>query len=340
MVQTTSLNSCVYMDSVTVSVYFDPPVPVIPDVVPMCFGASVVINVSGAETYVWSPAVAITPVTGPLVTVSPAADFTYYCDFINACGVVTDSVFVDVISATITAGNDTIVCPGESALIWAAGGVSYVWSPSNTLSSAFTSQTIATPTSPTVYTVLGTDVTGCTDSDSVFVDLFPQPFIQTNPDVFAMYGDAVQLSATSTTSGSYIWSPAENLSCVVCIAPIATPNQTTTYTVAYTDANGCSAQDDVTIHFDPMIFVPNTFTPDGNEFNQAFHIVASNISALELLIFDRWGELIFTMDDVNDYWDGSYKGYPCQDGTYTWKLRYWNESDEEFQLTGHVNLLR
>jgi gliding motility-associated-like protein len=110
--------------------------------------------------------------------------------------------------------------------------------------------------------------------------------------------------------------------------------------VSYTDANGCSAQDNVTIHFDPMIFVPNTFTPDGNEFNQAFHIVASNISALELMIFDRWGELIFTMNDVNDYWDGSFNGYPCQDGTYTWKMRYWNESDEEFQLTGHVNLLR
>lgn len=340
MVQTTSLNSCVYMDSVTVSVYFDPPVPVIPNVVPMCFGGSVVINVSGAETYIWSPAVAITPQTGPLVTVSPAADFTYYCDFINACGVVPDSVFVDVISATVNAGFDTIVCPGESALIWAAGGVSYVWTPSNTLSSPFTSQTLATPTSPTVYTVIGTDATGCTDSDSVFVDLFPQPFIQTCPDVFAMYGDAVQLSATSTTSGSYIWSPAENLSCVVCVSPIATPSQTTTYTVSYTDANGCSAQDNVTIHFDPMIFVPNTFTPDGNEFNQAFHVVASNISSLELMIFDRWGELIFTMDDVNDYWDGSYNGVPCQDGTYTWKLSYWNESDEEFQLTGHVNLLR
>jgi gliding motility-associated-like protein len=174
----------------------------------------------------------------------------------------------------------------------------------------------------------------------VFVDLFPQPFIQTSPDVFAMYGDEVQLSATSTTSGSYFWSPAEYLSCVVCISPIATPSQTTTYTVSYTDANGCSAQDNVTIHFDPMIFVPNTFTPDGNEFNQAFHIVASNISALELMIFDRWGELIFTMNDVNDYWDGSFNGYPCQDGTYTWKMRYWNESDEEFQLTGHVNLLR
>ena len=340
MVQTTSLNSCVYMDSVTVSVYFDPPMPVIPDVVPMCQGSSVVITVSGAETYVWTPANAITPQTGPTVTVSPADDFMYYCDFINACGVVPDSVLVDVISASIIAGNDTIICPGESASIWASGGVSYVWSPAATLSNAFTSMTLATPTSPTYYVVVGTDATGCTDSDSVFVDLFPQPFIQTNPDVFAMYGDEVQLSATSTTGGTYFWSPAEYLSCVACTAPVATPNQTTTYTVTYTDGNGCSAQDDVTIHFDPIIYIPNTFTPDGNEFNQTFSMVAANISKFELLIFDRWGELIYTMQDLNDYWDGSYNGVPCQDGTYTWKLTYWNESEEEFQLTGHVNLLR
>ncbi|MCE2681386.1 MAG: gliding motility-associated C-terminal domain-containing protein [Cryomorphaceae bacterium] len=69
-------------------------------------------------------------------------------------------------------------------------------------------------------------------------------------------------------------------------------------------------------------------------------MVAANISKFELLIFDRWGELIYTMQDLNDYWDGSYNGVPCQDGTYTWKLTYWNESEEEFQLTGHVNLLR
>jgi gliding motility-associated-like protein len=340
MVQTTSLNSCVYMDSVTVLVYFDPPVPVIPDVVPLCQGSSVVITVSGAETYVWTPANAITPQTGPTVTVSPADDFTYYCDFINACGTVPDSVFVDVITASIIAGNDTIICPGESAGIWASGGVSYVWSPAATLSNAFTSITLATPTSPTYYVVIGTDANGCTDSDSVYVDLFPQPFIQTNPDVFAMYGDEVQLSATSTTSGTYFWSPAEYLSCVACNSPVASPNETSTYTVSYTDQNGCSAQDNVTIRFDPIIYIPNTFTPDGNEFNQTFSMVAANISKFELLIFDRWGELLYTISDANDYWDGTYQGNPCQDGTYTWKLTYWNESDEEFQRTGHVNLLR
>ncbi|MEY3236996.1 MAG: hypothetical protein RI883_1097, partial [Bacteroidota bacterium] len=196
------------------------------------------------------------------------------------------------------------------------------------------------PSLSTLYTVIGIDLTGCTDTATVQVDLFPQPFIQTSPDVYAFYGDDIQLSASSTTSGPYIWSPAEYLSCVSCLSPIANPNQNTTYTVTYTDENGCSASDNVHIYYDPIIYVPNTFTPDGNEFNNGFQVIAHNIESFELLIFNRWGELIYTMTSLTDYWDGSYNGLKCQDGTYVWKLDYTDFLGNNYTQTGHVNLIR
>lgn len=335
-----STEGCSLRDSVTISVYYDPPVPIIPSIIEMCVGSSLTINVSGADTYVWSPNYEIDTLAGPTVIVSPDGDFTYYCDFINACGIEQDSVFIDVVEASILAGNDTIICPGQSATLWASGGFAYQWTPNSTLNSATSSQVIATPIVPTIYTVVGYDHVGCTDTVSVFVDLYPKPFIQTSPDVNAIYGDVITLTATSTTSGTYIWSPAEYLSCVSCVSPTTTPNQNITYTVTYTDENGCKASDNVNINYDPILYIPNTFTPNGDESNQGFRIVANNIHSFELYIFDRWGELIYTMNDVEDYWDGSYKGLLCQDGTYVWKIKYIDFSEKRYELTGHVNLLR
>lgn len=340
LLEITTDDGCIIEDSVLINVYFTPPVPVIADTLALCRGASLDISVSGAESYFWYPNIQINTLNGSLVTVNPLSDLMYYCDFVNACGSVTDSVFIDVVEATIFAGNDTIICPGRSAILWASGGLSYSWSPTNSLSSSLTSQVVATPLQPTIYSVIGIDQTGCSDTAEVVVDLFPQPFIQTNPDVFALYGDEIQLYANSTTSGPYIWSPAEFLTCVSCEEPIANPNQNYTYTVSYTDENGCSASDIVKIYYYPLVYIPNTFTPNDDELNQGFRVVIGNVKSFELLIFDRWGELIYTMNDVADYWDGTYEGLKCQDGTYIWTIKYYDFSDKEYEQTGHINVLR
>ena len=331
---------CIVQDSVLVSVYYTPPIPVMPDELNLCYGSSGQISVSGGETYAWSPNIDITPITGPVVTVSPLNDILYYCDFTNACGTVRDSIQVNIILASITAGTDTIICPGQSVDLWATGGISYVWWPAGSLSSNITSLVTATPSIPTMYYVIGTDQYGCSNGDSVWVDLYPQAFIQASPDVYAFYGDEVQLWATSTTSGPFIWSPAEYLSCVACTDPIANPDQNYGYMVTYTDENGCMSSDSVYIFYDPILYVPNTFTPDGNSINPFFKAEGGNIKTFEMLIFDRWGELVFTSNDISIGWDGTYEGNNCQDGTYIWKIKLTSFEDEEQDHVGHVNLIR
>ncbi len=336
----TTSNGCEIIDSVMVAVYFDPPQPQMPDSLTLCLGNSVNISVSGADEYSWSPNTAISSLTGSVVTVYPDSDMYYFCDFSNACGIDRDSVFISVLTANISAFNDTIVCPGEPVNLWATGGTTYWWYPSASLNSNQASFVIATPFEPTLFYVDGTDANGCLGTDSVFVDLFPNPGVQAVSDVYAFYGDNIQLGATTVTPGPLVWYPAEFLTCVSCSNPIANPNQNYTYYVSYTDVNGCKAADTVNIFYDPILYVPNTFTPGQGQLNPFFKAEGGNIKTFEMLIFNRWGELICTLESIDEYWDGTYEGNNCQDGTYVWKIRITDFNDSEQYFVGHVNLLR
>lgn len=101
----------------------------------------------------------------------------------------------------------------------------------------------------------------------------------------------------------------------------------------------------------PALFVfyaPNTFTPDGDGFNETFFGYATDISWIELQVFNRWGELIFSGADFKSesvVWDGTFRGQPVQSGTYTYKFTVWpnnynNGELSAFEYPGHVSVLK
>lgn len=338
----TTSDGCQLTATVHIHVDTTMPQPVMPDSLVYCQGSSGTVTVSGATSYNWSPQTDITPVTGPQVTISTQTNGYYYCDFSNACGAARDSIFVRVNVATILAGNDTTICPGETAPVHASGGISYSWSPSPYgFLQSNGSLVLVKPMVSTTYVVVGTDEYGCKDTASVRVNLFPLPFVQTNPDVYAVFGEEVQLNAVSSTAVSYVWSPAEYLSCNVCQNPVTMPNKAMTFTVTIYDINGCSASDVVHVFYDAIIYVPNTFTPNQNGTNETFFALGVNIKDFRLEIFNRWGELIYSGDALSQMWDGTYAGLPSPDGVYTWKIEYGEMLNaERRQIVGHVNLLR
>ncbi|WP_343631556.1 gliding motility-associated C-terminal domain-containing protein [Fluviicola sp.] len=79
----------------------------------------------------------------------------------------------------------------------------------------------------------------------------------------------------------------------------------------------------LTVNSDVIFYAPNAFTPDGDEFNQTWKFFVSGIDEynFELLIFDRWGEIIWETHDVNSTWDGTYNGVKVREGAYTWIAR-------------------
>ncbi|MFM6964129.1 MAG: gliding motility-associated C-terminal domain-containing protein, partial [Sphingomonadales bacterium] len=95
---------------------------------------------------------------------------------------------------------------------------------------------------------------------------------------------------------------------------------------------------------DAAIYIPNSFSPDGDGFNNTFRVSGKNIEPefFDLSIYNRWGELIFSSRDSNLGWDGSVANLgPAPVGVYTYQVtyRFINQSDDNV-LTGHLNLLR
>jgi gliding motility-associated-like protein len=94
-----------------------------------------------------------------------------------------------------------------------------------------------------------------------------------------------------------------------------------------------------------IFYVPNTFTPDFDDFNETFKpVFTAGYDPFDytLLIFDRWGEIIWESHNAQVGWDGTYaNSYKVQDGTYVWKIEFKTTStDERIMVTGHVNVIR
>ena len=93
-----------------------------------------------------------------------------------------------------------------------------------------------------------------------------------------------------------------------------------------------------------IYYVPNSFTPDDDQHNQTFRPVFSSgfdPYDFNMLIFNRWGEIVFETNNDEIGWDGTYGGMPVQDGTYTWRIEFKTlSSDERIVIHGHVNVLR
>lgn len=110
------------------------------------------------------------------------------------------------------------------------------------------------------------------------------------------------------------------------------------------DLIGCSDSvcKEVIIDNDFIIFLPNTFTPDGDGDNDFFFPkgLGLNLVDYELIVFDRWGELVWTSSTVYPKWDGTHKGRECPQGTYVWKLKTIDQGAKNIERAGHVNLLR
>lgn len=92
-----------------------------------------------------------------------------------------------------------------------------------------------------------------------------------------------------------------------------------------------------------LIYVPNTFTPDGDEYNQSFGAVMAGIDVydFELNIYNRWGEKVFQSYDISVPWDGTYQGQIVPAGVYTWTIRAKNAiNDASYEYNGYLNVMR
>jgi gliding motility-associated-like protein len=118
------------------------------------------------------------------------------------------------------------------------------------------------------------------------------------------------------------------------------PGETTTYVVTVVDSTGCKNTSTLTVIVNGDLYVPNTFTPNGDGYNDGFGAWGKDIATITLEVFDRWGLLIWSTTALDGRWDGSYKGREAPVDTYVWKLSATELSGRQREAIGHVTLVR
>jgi gliding motility-associated-like protein len=302
----------------------------------LCENGTVTMTASGGITYLWS-----TQETTNSITVSPTVTTSYSVTATDANGCSNiSSQTINVLSFStpqFTFGNNLILCFGGNVPqlpATSANGIKGMWQPaavSNLQSGIYT----FTPDS------------GQCAADYILNVTVQQISIQAGPDTIVELATYVPLHAevTGSSSGNFQWSPTENLSCSNCSHPKFFALRNTSFTVTYTDAqSSCSVSSEVNVevNYDPntVYYIPNAFSPNGDGSNDFFEVYGIKIKQIDLSVFNRWGEMVFSEKSQSPRWDGYYQGELQVPDVYVYHAYITFYNGKTVQNKGSVTLLR
>lgn len=257
---------------------------------------------------------------------------TYYVDVdVQGC-LLTDTIEVELFDLSFELGNDTSYCDNTGNLQLTTGlnnNFNHEWQDGST-SNIFT-----VSNSGEYYVTVS--ATGCSNSDTIEVLVLESPELELGQTVLACQGEEVVLmNQQSSPNTNYVWSTQEVQASIVV-------DQEGVYSLVAQNNCGLEA-DSVAVLFencDCNIYIPNAFTPDGDAANDVFKVIGDcRFMTYELSIYNRVGTQIFFTNDINDFWDGTFNGYPVKEGVYSYKIKYTTESIYSEYIHGHINVLR
>lgn len=338
-VEITDNNNCTWDTTTTITIDTIMPNAITMDDDTICKRDTITIYGAGGQTYSWTPSSSLATPNDSSSLAYPTQTTTYILEAKNGCGNDFDTLTISVIEIHADIVADTAVCIGNRANLWASGGENYYWSPTMGLSNNTSPNISPEIYVPITYYVDVTDSNGCTTMLSVFVDTLTNPKVNLGEDIESAWGQTIQLNSNANGI-KYTWTPKEGLSCSDCPNPMVNAQESSTYYLSVLGANGCYSYDTITVFFDGAIYVPNSFTPDGDGINDIFYAYGLDIKEFELYIFDRWGEKLFYSDNMKNGWDGTYKGSLAKNDTYVWKVIFKDVLHNRGELIGTVTLIR
>lgn len=340
-------------DTILVTVPILSPMTILtsPDITEICpyIPATLGVQVSGGSgqyTYLWTTNNVLSSTTDSLL-VNPGSSSMYLITATDNCGnTIQDSVSYTILSPPLVlqTNGPFQICPGDSValLVTASGGYGnyyYNWS-----TTATTPQITVAPQNSTSYFVQVSDECQTFSVAAVAMVQVVKPlanFYIMSQD--PMQGLPVQFENASLNAWSYTWAFGDGNGSFL-VNPTHTYTQPGAYEIMLiaTNQEGCidSISKWIDIAPERYIYLPNSFTPDGDGLNEYFYGRFIGLMSARFYIFNRWGEEVFFSDQLNFVWDASYEGVPVQDGTYTWYLIYEIEKGIYEDLSGHVNVIR
>lgn len=292
---------------------------------------------------------------------NPPAVGTYYAEIIeDATGCTSARTAITVSENPLPLANfaasAAIICQGESVnfnlLDPINANATYNWDFGNGNAGVGSDEQTATYANTGLQSIslTVTDENGCVNTSTQSIEVSAVTASITPLVATILGGESITLDATGTSIAgsefSYVWSPDSTLNCNDCPSVVATPSvESSVYTVIVTDEFGCnaSATATVNVNYEKLVIIPNAFSPNGDGVNDIFRLNGYGIANVELLIFNRWGGLVFEATDITDLsqgWDGTVNGEDAELEVYVYvaKVTFTDETEELFK--GNVTLVR
>ncbi len=338
--------------SITVN---NPVAPILTPAGPFCVNSLPVNLAANVAVGTWSgtgitdPSGVFDPATANVGTHTVTYVYTQGCGGTNSMDIVVNPLPGSDFTADVLTGCNPVTVhftsdPSVSASSWEFGD--------NTTSNTIGSADHTFNAAGTYSITLTNTANGCSSSTTKanYITVYPIPdaIFNASPQVLSQTEPTTQFHNHSVNGNSYFWTFGDgdnsNVENPSHLYPQVPGNYPVTLTV--TSANGCVdiASLIITIKDNKIIYVPNSFTPDGDEFNNVFAPVITagyDTQNYSFTIFDRWGEMVFESHDVSRGWDGTYLGKLVQAGIYTWTIRIKSLDDDRYEVfNGHLNMMR
>ncbi|NJN78809.1 MAG: T9SS type B sorting domain-containing protein [Saprospiraceae bacterium] len=293
----------------------------------LCTGEELPLDVNQptALSYVWQNGS-----TGGTFTVKNEGN--YGVTITDYCGSISDSIYVQYLEIPqVEFSEDTSVCEGRIVFLNAfdANATDYLWQDGSTAAQFVVQQ-------PGVYKVIISNACA-TAEDSIEVKYADNTIpLLLHPDVAICDGDVAWIgNDLQDESITYEWSTGQTVA-VILVEDYGT------YTVKL--SNGCIERSkDIVVKPSENccpVFLPDAFSPNGDTYNDTYKAFTScTLTDFELVIFDRWGTVLFRTTDQDKAWDGTYNGKLLSTGVFIWKVRY-NDGKFDHTESGNLTLIK
>jgi len=315
---TATLNGCSVTDVVNVSVISLPNWNLGPDV-----------TVCADQPYSYTTSQSVTWGNGTNGTSLPisASAVVYGTYFYQGCPMLDSAIVTIITPPVIDLGPDTTLCSGES--------IDFSFNEQLTWNSSILSSTFQTNNAGLITASYSDGV--CNVSDSIFISILDPIVIPIGNNYTYCQGDTVTLTASSPTAEYFLWFDGTTLSTHLFY-------ESGNYSV--TVSNACeTVSRNWNMEFDDCniyVYVPNSFTPNGDGINDVWYPEINGWTEVETLVFNRWGEIIFSSSNPNSPWIGEVRNgsYFAPEGVYSYVIKAKFTSGEAREFNGFISLIR
>ncbi len=278
---------------------------------------------------------------------------TFYAQIQGEICLETDEVMVTVLSDFILLEDDLTVCLNDTinvSVINPNSDLNYAWTPESVILSGQGSASVQVVLNEELALTVELNENGCELEETITIEVLNSAntvLIAEADPISILNGQSSQLSV-NLDGLNYSWEPSGSLSNANTQNPLATPSQTTTYTVSAGEGD-CITTSQVTVRVSdficggPNIFVPNAFSPNGDGENDVLFAFGQNdLFPLELVfrIYNRWGQKVFETTDFDQGWDGFYNGKLSDPAVFDYYIEVTCPDGEEFFEKGNITLIR